>query len=56
MSEPYDPYLAYYAAMTRVGITPLSREWYYRAIAAKPAKPVSDIQFDHDREREGDAQ
>lgn len=51
-----DPYLAYYAAMSRAGITPLSREWYYRAIAAKPAKPVSDEQWDHDREKKGNAQ
>lgn len=53
-----DPYDAYYAAMTRAGITPLSREWYYRAITQPqpPRFPLSDAQFDHDREREGDAQ
>lgn len=56
MTDPFDAYSAYYAAMTRAGITPLSREWYYRAVALMPAKPISDIQYDTDREREGDAQ
>lgn len=58
MSNPFDDrYEAYYAAMTRAGLTPLSREWYERACAAsvvRVAPHLNDAQFDHDTEtREG---
>lgn len=53
----FDAYLAYCDHCRRFGREPPTREWWDMACARRPlTKPVSDEQFDADKEREGDAQ
>jgi hypothetical protein len=53
----FDAYAAYCQHQLALGRPAPSREWWDKACAtrSKP-KPVSDVQFDRDREAEGDAQ